>query len=709
MDVEAVDYTEGMTPEQREQRAIEERAARLGALGQRLQAEFDQRVNDRRHVENRWLEDLRQYNGQYDPQVLAQIKQNEGSEAFINITRTKTDAVEARIADYVLPTDDRNWDIKPTPMPELSELESNTRAIGTTAEGNPVTAGDMATAVREIAAKRAARMRDVMDDQLAEAGYNATIREIIHDACVLGIGILKGPVVRHRLRRSWRALKDATGSVYVADIIEDRRPHAVRVDPWHFYPQSGVVRIQDSESEFERHLLTRQQLRELAKQPGFDRDALRRALAASPHAPNVTLDWRIQLRAIAGDTASRDERYELIEYTGPIEAADLIAAGVPVRDDPLAEYHGNIWFMNGIVVKASLSVMGEHAEKAYKVFNYARDDSTIFGRGVPRQMRTSQALANSALRMMQDNAGLAVGGQLVYMPGYVVPADGNPRMTPRKTWHLTSEALGVVSDVKQVFGVAEIPLHLEWLQPLFLLALRLADEESQLPLIAQGDQASHITKTKGGMSILMDAANVMLRRSVKAFDDGITVPFITDLYTWNMLFSPDEEIKGDYTCVARGSSALMEREQQLQAFQLFVQFLNSHPVFQKVARWDQVLEEGARLLRVNRGSLLESPEKIAQAIRELQANPPQPPPDPRVLVAQINAEAEKQIEASRQALQKVLHDADVQVRMNEIATRAGLSYEQFVQSLGLDRMKLDSENQRFNTEMLAKMRMGSGI
>jgi hypothetical protein len=701
-----------MSEEQRIKQSETARAHRLQLLGGRLQAEFDQRVNDRRQVETRWFEDLRQYNGQYDPGVLDKIRQNEGSELFVNITRTKTDAVEARIADLVLPTDDRNWDIKPTPMPELGELESNSAQMGTTPQGAPMQVADMAIGLRETADKRNEAMRDTMDDQLAECRYNGVLRDVIHDGCVLGIGILKGPIIHNRTRKKWVQIRDERGNVaQVQRVVPDRRPVALRVDPWNFYPETGVVNIEDSESEFERHWLTRAQLRDLAKQPGFLQEEIRAVLLNSREAPNVTNDYRVQLRAIAGETSGRDQRYEVVEYTGPVEPDDLIAAGAQgIEADPLKEYHGNVWFMYGRVIKADVQPM-ESLEKAYHVWNWAKDDSTIFGRGVPRQMRTSQKMANSATRMIFDNAGLAVGGQLIYDMTIVTPADGKPRMTPKKVWQLTEEG----RDVRAAFAVFETKLHLEWLLPLFHLAMQLADEESSLPMIAQGDQAKHITKTKGGMAMLMDAAGVMLRRAVKAFDDGITVPFITGMYNWNMEFNPKEEIKGDFAVQARGSSALMEREQQLAAFIQFTQFLQTNPLFAKVTRWDAVLEEGVRLLRVNR-NLLEAPEKIAQVIKEMTENPPPPPKDPRVEVAEMNNQVKKygidrqaELEQARLALQRAADSDEFQRAMLAMATEAQISVQELEQMFGIKRMEIDNQNARFNAEALLRRDTGEGI
>lgn len=674
--------------------AYEQAIERLDMLGANLMGDFRDRENRRRIVELRWYEDIRQYNGIYDGQVLSAIRDNEGSEVFVNITRPKTDAVEARLSDMVLPTDDRNWDVQPTPMPEMGELAADKSQIGTTPEGNPIQASDMAQAMRDVAMKKCDRMRDTIDDQLSECQYNAVVRQAIHDAAVLGIGIIKGPVVQNRVRKKWKALKASDGrNVMDFEIIEDKRPTAVRVDPWNFYPQNGCVNIEDSESEYERHFISQRQLRKLAKQPGYMPDQIRRVLKQGTP-PTITADHRLQLKAIAGLMETLETGYELIEYNGPVDPQVLRDAGIKVDDDVLKEHLANVLFVNGIVIKAAKPVMDEG--KAYKVFNLDRDDTTIFGRGVPRKMRTSQTIANTTFRMMVDNAGLSVGGQLIYAPGVVTPADGSPRMKPRKTWYSNDATV----PVSNVFSIVQIPTQIEWLMPLFNLAMRLADEESALPLIAQG-QSAQAARTKGEAVILNEASSIMLRRMVKGFDDGVTIPFISDMYAWNMLFNPDDEIKGDFNTSARGSSALMDRELQLQSFMTFIQLFGSNPMLSATVEWDDVADEAVRLMRVNR-RLVKPSETIKDLIEKMQSAPQK---SERVQVAEIGAS----VEGERLKVMKEIADDKHAIEIEKIASSAGLNREQFLKKLGLDVMKLDSENSRFNAEMARAETAGQGI
>src|SRR5690554_4160406 len=91
--------------------------ARMEAIVGALEKEAEERVGKRNLIEKRWLEDLAQYHGRYDDETARNLSVGRKSRLFINQTRPKTNAMEARLADMLFPTDDRNWGIEPTPVP----------------------------------------------------------------------------------------------------------------------------------------------------------------------------------------------------------------------------------------------------------------------------------------------------------------------------------------------------------------------------------------------------------------------------------------------------------------------------------------------------------------------------------------------------------------------------------------------------------------
>ena len=71
-------------------------------------------------LEQRWLEDLRQFNGQYEPEAMKALEARKyGSRAFVPMTRRICNIVQARWTDLQLPTEDRSFVIQPSPQPDL--------------------------------------------------------------------------------------------------------------------------------------------------------------------------------------------------------------------------------------------------------------------------------------------------------------------------------------------------------------------------------------------------------------------------------------------------------------------------------------------------------------------------------------------------------------------------------------------------------------
>jgi hypothetical protein len=74
----------------------------------------------KRELEERMLQGLRQRQGKYDPEKLADIIQQGGSEIFIQLTSVKCRAATSWLRDALLGTgSDKPWSLQGTPLPEL--------------------------------------------------------------------------------------------------------------------------------------------------------------------------------------------------------------------------------------------------------------------------------------------------------------------------------------------------------------------------------------------------------------------------------------------------------------------------------------------------------------------------------------------------------------------------------------------------------------
>ena len=660
-------------------------------------------------IERRWTEDVSQYQGEDEsarrmasmmesaregfPVMGGNAAKPSRSSVVVNITRGKTNASEARLADMILPTDDQNWTIKPTPVPEITKAlqsmnplppDENGQQIQvpiTDAQGNgqadangqpqmrAATEADHARVVQDEALAACDAMELEIDDQLEECSYNTEARAALHDAAVLGTGILKGPIVTNQVRRAWTKV----GSAYTMELVEEKKPATTHVSPWNIVPDPACGdNIHDGAGVFEWRPLSERALRALAKQPGYNSDAILSVLNEGPQDDLNRPDQHEQQRRLRmGLTSADNDHYIVWEYWGSFDPKDLIAAGVVLPDlNQLTNIEGCVIMVNKTVIKAFINPL-ESGELPYDVFQWEKVDGSLWGYGVPYLMRTPARVLNAAWRQTMDNAGLAVGPQIVVKPSMIQPADKQWDITGRKIWWCLDDSV----DVREAFQVFEFNMHIPDLQALIELAMKFADEETSAPMLAQGEKGN-APDTVGGMTILMNSSNVVLRRLVKQFDDSITRPHITRYYEWNMLFNPKEEIKGDFSVDARGSTALLVKDTQTQALLQLGQFMGN-PTISLMVNWDEWFKETLKANHIDSSKILKSDDQIKQALAAAAQNQPQAPAvqaavvrsqsaekiaaaasQTQLEIEQANIESQERIEASRQALQKQLDESN---------------------------------------------------
>lgn len=671
---------------QSEEEALSER---LQIFGVGLQRRIDERVAARSNIEDRWLEDLRQYHGVLTNQEESSLTKSKKSKVVVNITRNKATAAEARIVELISPTDDKNFGIRPTPVPELSDKMYSEEEIELPT-GEKVQAGQLADDIMKEAKKRAAAMEREIDDQLTEARYQAECRDMIHDGVVLGTGIMKGPIVVDRTRQKWAQREGFS----ILEIIQDFRPGVMRVSPWDFFPDLNARDIRDSEDEFERLMLNKSQLRKLAKQPGYLKDQLRALIEEGPSKVS-SYDKVNQIREITG-AGSVDLKgfYELWEYHGPVEREDLLAAGMEeddLPDDPLIEHRAIVVFCQNRVLKVSMNPL-ETGDKLYSVWNWSEDETSIFGFGVPYRMRNPQKVINASFRMILDNGSLSVGPQIVMDKESVVPADGKWEITGRKLWFKTDRN----KSVRDIFGLYEINSHQVELLNIFTQARKLADEETNLPVIAQGDMGAEATKTKGGLQLLQKNSDIVIRRAVRAFDDDITATIVKRFYDWNMQNSDKEEIKGDFEIQPRGMAYMTELEIAEQGIQELIA-LAAHPVFGPMTDAHEMYRRVCKARKIDPDGLVKDPQEM-----EKNAGPSPGEIEIQVKMQELKLkEREIQIKEAELINKRQRDEAELslkyRIELNKMALQERVTMDQLYQRLDLDKRKLDIELEKIKT------------
>lgn len=626
------DYDEEMEAMNEEERLLKlsERAQMFG-IGLEKKAEDNAAL--RETVEDRMVAAVTQYNGKYDKATLTKLASTSGSKAFVNVTRQKTNAAISSFSDLLFPTDDRNFSIQPTPVPESAD---DNEEIGRDADQNPVTRGEIR---RKTADKKAELMQDEIDDQLNEAKYNAEGRECIRQGCLVGTGILKGPVIIGQAKKTWSEVRDSESgkTAWIVNIEEEKRPTVKAVDPFYFYPDMTATSVDQAEFFFELHYYSEKQLFKLMKNPGFFEDKIKEVLKAGvpQDAPPLHLT---EIRELAGlESVNADNKYRIWEYTGPVDKEDLIACGCDELEDEdnFDMYDGNVWVVAGTVIKANITPM-DTDDQPYSVWNLEENEAGIFGYGVPDLIKSPQKIVNATWRMMLDNGALSVGPQIVVNDSIVEPVSVDGKIdwsiTSRKVWRLKDKA----RSVRDAFAAFDIRINLNEMKDLFAMSKALCDEESGLPLIAQGEKGNAGQQTGREVEILMNSASVVKKRGVKLYDDNVTSPLITRFYDWNMQFNPKNEIKGDYKVDARGSSSLLVKETQARNMLNLMNFSLS-PALAPLTKVRESYEKLVTSMQLNPDEIIKSEEDIT---KENESKKGAVPPDVQLKMMELKQEDE---------------------------------------------------------------------
>ena len=681
----------------------------LDSLAQELERKLSDTIYQRGNIDVRMVEDLRNYHGMYDTATLKAMEANETAKVFIKLTRAKTNAGESQLVDLLFPNDDKNWGIKPTPVPQLVDMLADKETpfkLGDTQyqdeQGKVITNADVAERKQEQISNACDKMDKLIADQLVETKYNAKCREVIHDACAVGTGIIKGPVVLGKTDRAY--VHDKESGDFVTVIKKVFQPGCEVVRPWDFYPDMSASSIEEAEFVFERRFMSKKQIRGLVNRKGFDKARVAKVLQMTSTQTQHRSTYMDDVRILAGLSDSlNDTRYETWEYHGPItrqvlEELKILEPVEEGEEDAQDEYDAVVFYCGGIVLGAKLALMDYSQDMPYRCYNWELDDSSIFGYGIPRMVRDEQAIINSTWRMILDNGAITSGPQIGVNKKKVSPQDGNWNFRPRKFWDVE----GTVENINQVFSTFQFESHINELSQIYQTARVLFDEVSGVPMLQQGEQGQS-TQTLGGMSMLMNAANTVRRNQVKQWDDFITSPLISDFYHFNMMHSDDNEVKGDYQVDARGTSALLIKEQVGQALINFLNIAGNSPIFAPVLQLKsvEILKQWVKTQSLPSEIIPTDDElkQYQQQIEEQQQNPPQDPAmqleQMRTQQAQIKADMDMKLAQFNAQQRMTEKQADLQIKQQQIA--ADMQRQESQERIEL--MKL-AQNDKINTEKL---------
>lgn len=655
--------------------------SRLDSLGQALAAKRKEAIEyrDSCGLVEMWDADQEAYDGiddanraeeQYQkPTAMAgrvTAQQADGSvksTIYVNITQPYVDMAAARVSDMLLPTDDMPFGLEPTPIPDLILPQGLATEQAQVLQAN---FEQRAKEINEQASQVAKRAEKRIWDWLVQAQWHAEVRKVIEDAARLGAGVLKGPFPKQK-----KVIRVTPDGIAIELVID---PASKRIDVRNLFPAKGCGEsIHNGEYIWERDYISKKKLMELK---GSD-----------------YLDEQIDLCLKDGPGGSTDPKekneekekmYEIWYFHGLVEKEDMEAAGCECEDGVYAL----VTMVNNRVIKAVESPL-DSGEFPYDVMPWQRKGGSWAGIGVSRQVRTPQRIINGASRRLMDNGGLSSAPLIFMARDGVEPVDKGPMgITPGRQYWVDLQDIRSVKD--SVFAL-EIPTRQAELQGIIQYALSLAERLTSMPLMMQGQQGD-ASETVGGMALLQNNAGSVLRRIASLADDYVFEPHIRRYHEWLLIYGEENE-KGDPQVVAKGSSALYERDAQSQAIRDLAAIVKD-PAFEiSPARWIVEWFKAQKLDPARFQLSDEEKQKVAQA---------QQPQDPRVIAVQQKAQTDKdklQFEKEKAEFEandriaKREHEVEMallarQTKMMELAAKGDMTLEQIKAELASDTMRL---------------------
>ena len=607
----------------------------IQGLAAHARTRWEESRDAKQDLEERMLQCVRQRNGEYDPDVRAEIEEQGGSDIFVQLTSVKCRAATSWLRDTLLGTgNDKPWAIEATPQPELPEevLQSLQAQLSTEIMNVMQQTGQMPSEeelrqialsmkdaamnlTKEEANERVKRMELKMEDQLLEGNWFKAFNEFIDDIVTFPFAAIKGPVKRRRKVMKWEG-----GALVPKEEIKNEWE---RVDPFNLYWAPWAWDINDG-YVIERHRMTREDLQSLIGVPGYNEDAIRTVLADFGTGQSGDWLWIDSAKADVEDkdisrAVHTDDLIDALQLWDSIEGKLLIEWGVDEEeiDDASMSYPCEVWLVNNIVIRAVLNY-DPLARKPYYLTSYEAKPGAVDGKGVTDLCRDSQAMVNATARALANNMGISSGPQVGVNISRLPTGEDISDMHPWKIWQFQSSEYNDGSQPLQFFQPNS---NANELMAVFEKFSERADEDTMIPKYMTGGHTPGASRTSSGLSMLISNAGKGIKQVISNIDQNVIIPAIERLYHDNLRYSEDPDLVGDVNINARGASSLVVKEAEAIRRNEFLQLVLNSPVAQQIVGMDgaaELLREAATNLNTNPDRIVPDRQRMTQMQQQQQ-------------------------------------------------------------------------------------------
>lgn len=610
----------------------------LTNLAKRVEDLFCTRVNQRINKDGEWDTCLRLYHAplvdgdNYYSDRPFEAKPGR-KRPTPNIVRTKCDTAVSNSASMQFAGDEKNWDL----FPPANVLD---QAVADACRGME----------REIKA------------QLDATNYALEARKAIEDRVILGTGVLKGPVNTGEMKVKYVK----TGESWVPNVVEDYSPTVKRVAPWRFFPDMDVTTFEEGSDVIEYHPMTAVDLSRKRKQPGFDDGAITEILTEqSLKTPsNYNSEYLGTIQSRAWESAyMHKERYAVLEYHGIVTYDEIDKLGLcPTYDSPTKEYYGEIWVCCGKVIRMELENIEAQYRCPYYMSTWKKDPRSPFGFGHPLLLADSQRVVTESYHMILDNASLTSGPQVSMFQQYVQPVDNDYTIRPNKIWLLNDPSVSI----KDAISFFTPDNNIQSIMPVLALAKSFGDEESATTETAAGLGSPDNVESATGQLIMKHSSTTLLDYLAEEWDDQVTEPLIRAMYAWNMQYSKNEAIKGDYVVDVKSSSEYKNKQMHIRDLERLSMETQQN---QALALWinqDELQKARLALMHLPSNRIVRTEDEYKAALKQAQSQP-----NPAMVELQV-----QQAEAMRKDREIELKERELEFQQQQAQQREAWEHEE---------------------------------
>ncbi|MDR1079452.1 MAG: hypothetical protein LBQ79_00435 [Deltaproteobacteria bacterium] len=499
-----------------------------------------------------------------DREVAELLKVN----AHVNLTAMKTGVVQAFLMESLVSADDLPWVLAPTPVPQLSDsgiedavAEVKEAVFGQGFQGDlAALAEDVANRARlrerERSEEAARRMERLIFDQTVEGNWREAMGDFLYNFVTYPYAGLHGPFPVRASRLAWKG-----------DRVRPAREIFYRweaVSPWDMWYSPDSPDTQRGTGVCLRKRYTRRHLLEMAKVKSYIGKNVLALLTETETKERYNFKWMSPNPDQMDDQLVHwvrcGETIDALVHYGFFSGRELQEYGLSGLDAK-EFYNASVTVIGGYTVQCHVMPSDTVMDRPVFTASFYRTRDRIPNYGIAQRLRDVERAYLVALRYMLLNAANASAP--------IMEVDYSRLAKHLKGEDIASFAPGSVIMAESDLGSSSQPA----IRPLVIPSnvgdyvkimdyfTELAHMVTNIPAALHGTAVgTGANRTFRGMATLQSNAVKSIQAAVDNIDRGVFGPMGRLIYSMNMLYEDDPDVKGDCLVHPQGSSGLLAKE-----------------------------------------------------------------------------------------------------------------------------------------------------